>query len=218
MSSLDPLNLLSASNSLNLDLNNNRRMSSDGGSDTYTPKCVLVTGQPFFFFLEKQNEDRGGRKKSLRTPHELPRTRKTGKKTEKRWRRLYRLARRLPPRPPLPYHARHCPRQARLLRVPAKPRIRRERAQLQVRQGRHLLGRPRFLPLGDREDRHRDAFRGADARGQLVRELAGVHAEQHLWYERGRERERWLSWREVGKVRNEGKRTHFRFFFQNQSN
>ena len=32
------------------------------------------------------------------------------------------------------------------------------------------------------------------------------------------ERERWLSWREVGKVRNEGKRTHFRFFFQNQSN
>jgi hypothetical protein len=47
MSSLDPLNLLSASNSLNLDLNNDRRMSSDGGSDTYTPKCVLVTGQPF---------------------------------------------------------------------------------------------------------------------------------------------------------------------------
>jgi hypothetical protein len=71
------------------------------------------------------------------------------------------------------------PGQARLLRHPEQPRLRPRLPQLPLRQGRHPELRPGGARPPGRGHRRGDAFCGANARGQLVWQLAGLHAEQH---------------------------------------
>ena len=47
---------LDLSKLLDPETSKHQKMSSNGGGDTYTPKCVLVTGQSLFFFLDSRKE------------------------------------------------------------------------------------------------------------------------------------------------------------------
>ena len=71
---------LDLSKLLDPETSKHQKMSSNGGGDTYTPKCVLVTGQSLFFFLDSRKERereraRERQKKSLsKRPHDKPNT------------------------------------------------------------------------------------------------------------------------------------------------